>query len=108
MLLAKYEFDEWFHFFKKQGIIKKKKKKDLPKNLMMLSNVHEWKSKKVNQGLLYDINVLFNRSSETKLHPILVRQYGHLNCSNTWLICWQTLFLLGVLLVWNQRQRIQS
>ena len=34
---------------------------------------------KVNQGPVYDINVLFNRLSEKKLHPIIVRQCGHLN-----------------------------
>ena len=45
MLLAKFEFDTWFHFFKK-----KKKKKELSKNrispkpddvIVMSSNVHE-------------------------------------------------------------------
>ena len=34
---------------------------------------------KVNQGPLYDINVWCNRSFKTKLHPIIVRQYSHLN-----------------------------
>ena len=33
---------------------------------------------KVNQGPLYDINVRCNRSLETKLHPVIVRQWGHL------------------------------
>ena len=58
MLLAKFEFDTWFHFLnkkkkqriiqkkkqqqtnkqtKRQGIIKKKKKKDFPQNLMTSS-----------------------------------------------------------------------
>ena len=39
MLLAKFESDRWFHFFQKQGIIKKKKKKkkDFPLNLMTSS-----------------------------------------------------------------------
>ena len=36
---------------------------------------------KVNLGPMYDINVLFNRSSENNLHPVLVGQYGHLNSS---------------------------
>ena len=33
-----------------------------------------YNNEKVNQGSLYDINVLFNRLLETKLHPIIVRQ----------------------------------
>ena len=46
MLLAKFEFDGWFHFFQKQGIIKKigfpLKPDDV---IVMSSNVHEWKGK---------------------------------------------------------------
>ena len=46
MLLAKFEFDGWFNFFKKQGIIKKigfpLKRDDV---IVMSSNVHEWKGK---------------------------------------------------------------
>ena len=34
---------------------------------------------KENQGPLFDINVWCNRSLKTKLHPMIVRQYGHLN-----------------------------
>ena len=46
-LLAKFEFDRWFHFFQKQGIIKKTigfalKPYDV---IVMSSNVHEWKGK---------------------------------------------------------------
>ena len=45
-------------------------------------------NEKVNQGPLYDINVWFNRSFKTKLHPIIVRQYSHLkmNGGNTFLL----------------------
>ena len=46
MLLAKFEFDGWFHFFQKQGTIKKVgfplKRDDV---IVMSSNVHEWKGK---------------------------------------------------------------
>ena len=46
MLLAKFELDGWFHFFQKQGIIKKigfpLKSGDV---IMMSSKVHEWKGK---------------------------------------------------------------
>ena len=50
MLLAKFEFDGWFHFFQKQGIIKKKKKKKgfplKPDDvIVMSSNVYEFKGK---------------------------------------------------------------
>ena len=45
MLLAKFEFDGWFHFFQKQGIIIKigfpLKPYDV---IVMSSNVHEWNS----------------------------------------------------------------
>ena len=34
---------------------------------------------KVNQGPLFDISVWCNRSLKTKLHPMIVRQYSHLN-----------------------------
>ena len=44
MLLEKFEFDGWFHFFQKQEIIKKigfpLKPDDI---IMMSSNAHEWK-----------------------------------------------------------------
>ena len=51
MLLAKFEFDTWFHFFKKK---KKKKPRKYQKIgfplkpddvIVMSSNVHEWKGK---------------------------------------------------------------
>ena len=49
MLLAKFEFDRWFHFFKNKELSKKKKKKGFPLNpddvIIMSSNVHEWKGK---------------------------------------------------------------
>ena len=50
MLLTKFECDGWFHFFQKQGIIKKKKKKKgfplKPDDVIVMpSNVHERKGK---------------------------------------------------------------
>ena len=46
MLLAKFEFDGWFHFFQKQGIIKKNWiHLKLDYIIVMSSNVHEWKGK---------------------------------------------------------------
>ena len=46
MLLAKFEFDKWFHFFKKtrkyQRIGFPLKPDDV---IVMSSNVHEWKGK---------------------------------------------------------------
>ena len=46
MLLAKFEFDTWFHFFKKT---KKYQKIEFPLKpddvIVMSSNVHEWKGK---------------------------------------------------------------
>ena len=41
MLLAKFEFDGWFHFFQKQGIIKKIGFPVKPADVIMISNVHE-------------------------------------------------------------------
>ena len=51
-------------------------------------------NEKVNQGPLYDIDVWCNRSLETKLHPIVVRQYGHLKC-----VC--VSWVLPLQSVWN-------
>ena len=52
MLLAKFEFDTWFHFFKKTRKYQKigflLKPDDV---IVMSSNVHEWKGK---QGPLFD------------------------------------------------------
>ena len=51
MLLAKFKFDRWFHFFQKQGIIKNKTKNKIefplkPHDIILMSpNVHEWKGK---------------------------------------------------------------
>ena len=56
MLLAKLEFDRWFHFFKKQGIIQK-----IGFPLKPDDNVHEWKGKP-------RFIVWYNRSFKTKLH----------------------------------------
>ena len=46
MLLAKFECDEWFHFFKNKELSKKigfpLKPDDV---IVMSSNVHEWKGK---------------------------------------------------------------
>ena len=48
MLLAKFELDRWFYFFKNKKL-SKKKKKDSPKKpddfIVMSSYVHEWKGK---------------------------------------------------------------
>ena len=56
MLLAKFEFDGWFHFFKKQGIIKKNRIP--PKTWWRHRDVMQmYMNGKVNQGPLYDINV---------------------------------------------------
>ena len=45
MLLAKFEFDRWFHF-QKQGIIKTVGFPLKPDDvIVMSSNVHEWKGK---------------------------------------------------------------
>ena len=53
MLLAKFEFDRWFHFFKKQGIIKKV---GFPLNLMTSSLCHQMcMNGKVNQGFLISV-----------------------------------------------------
>ena len=44
ILLAKFEFDDWSHFFSKQGIIKKIEFPLKPDDvIMMSSNVYEWK-----------------------------------------------------------------
>ena len=46
MLLAKFEFDTWFHLKKKQGNIKKIGFSLKPDDvIVMSSNVHEWKGK---------------------------------------------------------------
>ena len=47
MLLTKFEFDGWFHFFQKQDIINKKIGFPLQPDavIVMSSNVHEWKGK---------------------------------------------------------------
>ena len=49
MLLAKFECDGWFHFFKNKELSKKKKKIGFPLKpddvIVMSSNVHEWKGK---------------------------------------------------------------
>ena len=53
MLLAKFEFDTWFHFFKKKKNKQKKTRKyqkiGFPLKpddvIVMSSNVHEWKGK---------------------------------------------------------------
>ena len=47
MLLAKFEFDRWFHFFKNKELSKKKKGFPLKPDdvIPMSSNVHEWKRK---------------------------------------------------------------
>ena len=44
---------------------------------------------KVNWCPLYDISDLFNRLSENKLHPVIGKQYGHLNSSDCTLIRYQ-------------------
>ena len=79
MLLAKFEFDGWFHFSKTRNY---QKKKDFPLNLMTSSwCLQMCMNGKINQGPLYGINVWCNRSLKTKLYPIIVRQYSHLNSS---------------------------
>ena len=49
MLLAKFEFDKWIHFFQKNKELSKKKKKGFPLKpddvIVTSSNVHEWKGK---------------------------------------------------------------
>ena len=46
MLLAKFECDGWFHFFKKQGIIQKIGFPLKPDDVIVMSlNVYEWKGK---------------------------------------------------------------
>ena len=47
MLFAKFEFDGWFHFFQKQGIIFKEIGFPLkPDDVIVISSsVHEWKGK---------------------------------------------------------------
>ena len=46
MLLSKFKFDRWFHFFQKQGIIKNIGLSLKPVDvIVMSSHVHEWKGK---------------------------------------------------------------
>ena len=49
MLLAKFEFDGWFHFFKNKELYQKKKIIGFPLKpddvIVLSSNVHEWKGK---------------------------------------------------------------
>ena len=46
MLLAKFEFDRWIHFFKNKELYKEIEFPLKPDDvIMMLSNVHEWKGK---------------------------------------------------------------
>ena len=46
MLLAKFECDGWFHFFKNKELSKKKGFPLKPDDvIVMSSNVHEWKGK---------------------------------------------------------------
>ena len=46
MLLAKFEFDRWFHFFKNKDLSKKIGFSLKPDDvIVMSSNVHEWKGK---------------------------------------------------------------
>ena len=46
MLLAKYECDGWFHFFKNKELLKKYDFPLKPDDIMVMSsNVHEWKGK---------------------------------------------------------------
>ena len=60
--LAKCEFDGWFQFFKNKELSKKDVwfALNLDNVIMMSSKVHG----KVNQGPLYNMNVLFKLSSE--------------------------------------------
>ena len=46
MLLAKFEFDGWFHFFKNKELSIKQDFPIKPDDvIVMSSNVHEWKEK---------------------------------------------------------------
>ena len=62
LLLAKFECDGWFNFFKNKELSKKKKKKKkgfplkLDDIIVISSNVHEWEGKP-SKGPLYDVNV---------------------------------------------------
>ena len=48
MLLEKFEFDRWFHFFQKQGIIKKIGFPLKPNEVIVMSSkVHECKGKPI-------------------------------------------------------------
>ena len=66
MLLAKFEFDMWFHFFKKT---RKYQKIEFPLKpdgvIVMSSNVHEWKGKP--RSIVW-----CNRSLKRKLHLMIV------------------------------------
>ena len=77
MLLAKFEFDGWFIFFQKQGIVKKQKGFPLKPDdvIMMSSNVHEWKGK---PRSIVGYQCLMQQIIKNK-HPMIVRQYSHLN-----------------------------
>ena len=72
MLLAKFDFDTWFHFFKKTKTNKQTmnyQKIGFPLKpndvIVMSSNVHEWKGKP--RSIVW-----CNRSVKRKLHPMIV------------------------------------
>ena len=45
MLLAKFEVDKWFHFFKSKELSKNRISHKPDDVIVMSSNVHEWKGK---------------------------------------------------------------
>ena len=65
--LTKYELDRWFHFSKLRNYQQQQQQqKEFPLNLdkvIIMSKVHKEEGTQVP---LFDINVLFNKSSEKK------------------------------------------
>ena len=75
MLLAKFEFDRWFHFFQKQGIIKKIGFPLKPDDVIVMSLiVHEWKGKPKSIAWY---QCLMQQIIKNKVPPN-DRQYSHL------------------------------
>ena len=74
MLLAKFEFDEWFHFFKNKKLSKNRISLKPDDVIVMSSNVHEWKGK---PRSIVCYQCFMQQIIKTKLYPIpmIVRQY---------------------------------
>ena len=73
-LLVKCEFDGWFLPPKKE--LQQKIRLESVKTDEIANQ--DYINGKVFIGSLYDMKVLFNRSSEQKLYPKMIRQYAHL------------------------------